>query len=68
METGFFRSNGELTCEGLPLEGLAREHGTPLYVYSVAAIEESFRRFDAAFAPVRHLVCYAAKANSSLAI
>ena len=39
-----------------------------MYVYSAAAIEENFRRFDAAFAPVSHLVCYAAKANSSLAI
>ncbi len=50
------------------LEPLAREHGTPLYVYSWAAIEEQYRRFDAAFASVPHLVCYAAKANSSLAI
>lgn len=55
-------------CDGVPLDALAREHGTPLYVYSWTAIEESFRRFDAAFAPVPHLVCYAAKANSSLAI
>ena len=55
-------------CDGVPLDTLAREHGTPLYVYSGAAIEERYRRFDAAFAPVPHLVCYAAKANSSLAI
>jgi diaminopimelate decarboxylase len=67
--TGFDRApDGELTCDGVSLEDLAREFGTPLYVYSWAAIEESFRRFDAAFAPVPHLVCYAAKANSSLAI
>jgi diaminopimelate decarboxylase len=55
-------------CDGVALEAVAREHGTPLYVYSWPAIEESFRRFDAAFAAVPHLVCYAAKANSSLAI
>jgi len=55
-------------CDGVPLEALAREHGTPLYVYSAAAIDESFRRFDAAFASVPHLVCYAAKANSARAI
>jgi diaminopimelate decarboxylase len=65
---GFFREKGELTCDGVPLSALASEHGTPLYVYSWAAIEESWRRFDAAFAPVAHLVCYAAKANSNLAI
>ncbi len=68
MTTGFFRQNGELTCDGVLLSSLAREYGTPLYVYSWAAIEESWRRFDAAFAGVPHLVCYAAKANSSLAI
>jgi diaminopimelate decarboxylase len=55
-------------CDGVPLEAIARAHGTPLYVYSWPAIEANFRRFDAAFAKVDHLVCYAAKANSSLAI
>ena len=52
----------------MSLEDTAREFGTPLYVYSRALIEENFRRFDAAFAPVPHLVCYAAKANSNLAV
>ncbi len=42
--------------------------GTPFYVYSRALIEENFRRFEAAFSPVPHLVCYATKANSNLAI
>ena len=63
--TGFFRRNGELTCDGVALSAIVRAAGTPVYVYSAAAIEESFRRFDAALAPVSHLVCYAAKANSS---
>lgn len=61
-------ADGELACDGVPLADLAREHGTPLYVYSGEKIDEAWRRFDAAFAPVAHLVCYAAKANSSLAI
>ena len=48
---GFARdSNGDLTCDGVSLEDLAREHGTPLYVYSAARIDEAYRRFDAAFA------------------
>ena len=68
MATGFFRHDDELTCDGVPLPPIAEKFGTPLYVYSWARIEENFRRFDAAFAPVPHLVCYAAKANSSLAI
>jgi diaminopimelate decarboxylase len=55
-------------CDGVALETLARAHGTPLYVYSGEAVAESFRRFDAAFAAVAHLVCYAAKANSNGAI
>ena len=65
---GFFREKDELTCDGVLLSEIARTVGTPVYVYSAAAIEERFRRFDQAFAPVPHLVCYAAKANSSLAI
>ena len=68
MTSGFFRDDGVLVCDGVPLESLAREHGTPLYVYSGGAIDESFRGFDHAFAPVPHLVCYAAKANSARAI
>ncbi|HEY3172160.1 MAG TPA: diaminopimelate decarboxylase, partial [Thermoanaerobaculia bacterium] len=66
--TGFSRQDGELACDGVPLSAIAREVGTPAYVYSAALIEENFRRFDAAFAPVPHLVCYAAKANSNLTL
>jgi diaminopimelate decarboxylase len=66
--TGFFRKDGELTCDGVPLTEIARAVGTPAYVYSAALIEENFRRFDTAFEPVRHLVCYAAKANSNLTL
>jgi diaminopimelate decarboxylase len=65
---GFFREKDELTCDGVALSEIARAAGTPVYVYSRAAIEESFRAFDTAFAAVPHLVCYAAKANSNLAI
>ena len=65
---GFFRDDGNLTCDGVALAAIAREVGTPVYVYSGALIGESYRRFDDAFAPVRHLVCYAAKANSNLAL
>ena len=57
-----------MTCDELSLSDLAAGFGTPLYVYSWAKIEEDYRRFEAAFTSVSHLVCYAAKANSSLAI
>jgi diaminopimelate decarboxylase len=58
--SGFFRRDGELTCDGVPLSAIARDAGTPVYVYSASLIQENFRRFDGAFEPVRHLVCYAA--------
>jgi diaminopimelate decarboxylase len=66
--TGFLRKDGELTCDGVSLAAIARAAGTPVYVYSSALIEENFRRFDAALAPVSRLVCYAAKANSNLTL
>ena len=65
---GITRQNGELTCDGVSLTKIARDVGTPVYVYSRALIEENFRRFDGAFAPVPHLVCYAMKANGNLAV
>ena len=66
--SGFSRQDGELSCDGVPLSAIARQVGTPAYVYSAALIEENFRRFDTAVAPVAHLVCYAAKANSNLTL
>ncbi len=66
--TGFAREKDELCCDGVSLTRIAREAGTPVYVYSRALIEESFRRFDASFKDSPHLVCYAMKANGNLAI
>ena len=55
-------------CDGVSLEALAKQYGTPLYVYSADQIVERLRLFQSAFAGREHLVCYAVKANSSLAI
>ena len=60
--------DGELHAEGVPLAAIAERFGTPCYVYSRAALEGAWRAFDAAFAGVPHLVCYAMKANSNLAV
>ena len=65
---GFPFVDGELCAEGLPLGAIAQRFGTPCFVYSRAALEGAWRAFDSAFAGVPHLVCYAMKANSSLAI
>jgi diaminopimelate decarboxylase len=59
---------GALHCGEVSLERLAKKHGTPLYVYSADQIVERLSLFQRAFAGRDHLVCYAVKANSSLAI
>jgi diaminopimelate decarboxylase len=66
--TGFERIDGRLVCDGLDLEEAARRFGTPLYVYSAAAVREAYLRYDRAFASVPHRVCYALKANSTGAL
>jgi len=62
------RVDGELRLEGASLAEAARRFGTPCYVYSRAAIESAYRAFDEGLAGLDHLVCYAVKANSNLAI
>lgn len=57
-----------LFCDGVDLSLLAEQHGTPLYVYSAEQIAYRFDLFDSAFAGLPHTICYAVKANSSLAI
>ena len=62
------RPGAPLACDGVSLESLAREYGTPLYVYSAEAVLERLKLLHEALAGRDHLVCYAVKANSSLAI
>lgn len=64
----FHYQNDTLYAEGCPLESLAQQYGTPLYVYSREAFEERWQAFDTAFGDQPHLVCYAVKTNSNLAI
>jgi diaminopimelate decarboxylase len=66
--TAFALRDGELCAERVPLARIAAQFGTPCYVYSRAALESAWREFDAAFAGVAHLICYAMKANSNLAV
>ncbi|MDN5882418.1 MAG: diaminopimelate decarboxylase [Nitrosospira sp.] len=60
--------NARLYGESVQLDRIAEEFGTPCYVYSRAALIAAYEEFDAAFAGRDHLVCYAVKANSNLAI
>ncbi|HEY2014694.1 MAG TPA: diaminopimelate decarboxylase [Bryobacteraceae bacterium] len=64
----FSYSENDFYCEEVPLADLARRVGTPAYVYSTRAILENFRAYDESFGDLPHSVCYAVKANSSLAV
>ena len=60
--------NGEMFAEGVPLQRIAKEVGTPAYVYSLATLKRHYQVFDRAFAKVPHIVCFSVKANSNLAL
>ena len=60
--------DGRLHCEDVDLTRVAREFGTPTYVYSAKTILDHYTRLDNALAPIEHLICYAVKANSNRAI
>ena len=62
------RVGGELTLEGHVLTGLAQRFGTPLFVYSRAAMLAALASYTRALQGRRHLLCYAMKANSTLAV
>jgi diaminopimelate decarboxylase len=60
--------NGALSVEEVALSSIAARFGTPCFVYSRAALASAFDAFDHPFGERPHLICYAAKANSNLAI
>ncbi len=62
------RIDGRLHFEDVALDTLAERFGTPLYVYSRHALETAYQTYTQAFTATPHLICYAVKANSNLAI
>ncbi len=64
----FAYRQGEFYCEDVPLSRIAKECGTPFYVYSHATLVRHFRALDTAFQNVPHIIAFAMKANSNLAI
>ena len=60
--------DGNLYCEEVPLETIAREVGTPFYCYSHATLNRHFQAFDSAFAGIDHLTCFSVKSCSNIAI
>ena len=64
-----FRYVGKkLFCEGVAVETLAKKFGTPLFVYSQRTLTDHFQKLAAALAPLDHLVCFAMKSSSNLAV
>src|SRR3954469_6564109 len=64
----FNYKNGELHCEDGPAERIAKEVGTPVYVYSKATLLRHYRQLVDAFAPVNAMICYSVKSCSNLNI
>jgi len=64
----FAYSQNDYYCEQVPLADLAHHVGTPAYVYSSQAIRQNYAAYASAFGALPHTVCYAVKANSSLAV
>ena len=68
VEIGFYRAGKSLVCDGVSLDRIADQVGTPSYVYSAAAIRSQYARLTAALGGVTHRLHYSVKANSNLAI
>ncbi len=64
----FIYRGGVLHAEDVPLPEIAAAVGTPLYVYSAATLTRHYRVFEEALAGLDHVICYAVKANSNLAV
>ncbi len=64
----FHYQDGELFCEDVSVRQIAKEAGTPCYIYSAGTIVDHFIRLDAGLAGINHEICYAVKANSNIAI
>lgn len=65
----YFNYQGDtLFAEELPVNELAEQYGTPLYIYSRATLERHYKAYDDALGAHPHLICYAVKANSNLAV
>jgi diaminopimelate decarboxylase len=65
---GFDQRGSGLACDGVPLGDMARQTGTPVYVYSAAGIRERYRELDAALGTYPHRLHYALKANATGAV
>ena len=64
----FHYAGSQLFCEQVPLRRLARQFGTPLFVYSQRTLTDHFQKLDRAMGAVDHLICFAVKSNSNISV
>ncbi len=64
----FHYQDNALWCEEVPVGDIARQIGTPFYLYSYRTLRNHYRTFDEAFADIAHLVCFSVKVNSNIAV
>lgn len=64
----FQYQNNELYCETVPVKRIVEAVGSPVYIYSYATLSRHFQAYDDAFSAIDHLVCFAVKANSNIAV
>ena len=64
----FHYQDKELYCEEVPVQRIVRDVGTPCYIYSYRTLTRHYRAYDQAFGTIPHIIAYAMKANSNLAI
>lgn len=68
LNSFFYYQDNQLMVEQVRLDAIARQHTTPCYVYSRACLEHNWNTLDKAFSSHPHLICYAVKANSNIAV
>jgi diaminopimelate decarboxylase len=69
MGMHYFQYQGDdLYCDGVAVEAIASDVGTPFYLYSQKTLERHYKVFDAAFDQIPHITCFSAKANSNIAV
>ncbi len=64
----FYYADAELCCEQVTVASLVRKYGTPLYIYSQKTITDHYQKLDRALSSLDHLICFAMKSNSNLAV
>jgi len=64
----FSYKNGEFYAEDVPVSEIAKQVGTPCYVYSYKFIEDTYIEYKEAFSEIEPIICYSAKANTNLSI